>query len=196
MLTPIKIGISSCLLGLYRIRVYGDDGTIHKTGTGMFARAFTEHFPRIPVEEAGRLCDPGIRENFIERLFSLQRWRNLLDTHRTLGGLVEFHTQNKLLILSHNQEIYRQMGRLVAQGKKQAPDLLFDAYEQLLLKVLVLKTTVKKNINVLQHVMGYFKRNLTGEEKQELLDIIRLKFHGHPVIIFVSPHQAMGVCDP
>ena len=77
--------------GLYRIRVYGDDDKIRKTGIGMFARAFTRHFPRIPVEEAGRLNDPGLRENFIERLFALQRWRHLLDTRQTLGGLVEFY---------------------------------------------------------------------------------------------------------
>ncbi|MFH2057757.1 MAG: YbgA family protein [Pseudomonadota bacterium] len=139
------------------------------------------------------------QENFIERLFSLQRWRNLLDTHRTLGGLVEFHTQNKLLILSHNQEIYRQMGRLVAQGKKQAPDLLFDAYEQLLLKVLALKTTVKKNINVLQHVMGYFKRNLSGDEKQELLDIIDQYGSGYvPLIVPITliKHYVMKYDQP
>ena len=158
--------------GLYRIRVYGDDGKIRKTGRGLFARAFTERFPRIPVEEAGRLCDPGLRENFIERIFSLQRWRHLMDNNQTMGGLVQFHTHNKLLILSHNQEIYRQMGRLVAQGKTLPPDQLFDAYELLLLKVLGLKTTVKKNINVLLHIMGYFKRNLAREEKRELLEII------------------------
>jgi uncharacterized protein YbgA (DUF1722 family) len=185
--------------GLYRIRVYGDDGTIRKNGTGLFARAFTDRFPRIPVEEAGRLCDPGLRENFIERIFSLQRWRNLLDTNKTLGGLVAFHTHNKLLILSHNQEIYRQMGRLVAQGKTQASDSLFDAYEQLLLKALGLKTTVKKNINVLQHVMGYFKRNLTGDEKQELLSIIDQYGAGYvPLIVPITliKHYVMKYDQP
>jgi len=185
--------------GLYRIRVYGDDGTIRKTGTGLFARAFTDRFPRIPVEEAGRLCDPGLRENFIERIFSLQRWRNLLDTNQTLGGLVAFHTHNKLLILSHSQEIYRQMGRLVAQGKKQATDSLFDDYEQQLLKALGLKTTVKKNINVLQHVMGYFKRNLTGDEKQELLSIIDQYGSGYvPLIVPITliKHYVMKYDQP
>jgi len=119
--------------GLYRIRVYGDDGKVRKTGTGMFARAFTQHFPRVPVEEAGRLHDPGLRENFIEAIFSLQRWRDLLEKNRTPGGLVDFHTRNKLLILSHNQELYRKLGKLVAQGKTIEPDLLFDTYEKILL---------------------------------------------------------------
>lgn len=82
--------------GLYRIRVYGDDDKIRKTGTGLFAKAFTEAFPRIPVEEAGRLNDPKLRENFIENIFSLQRWRQFRDHHMTLGGLVAFHTQTYL----------------------------------------------------------------------------------------------------
>jgi uncharacterized protein YbgA (DUF1722 family)/uncharacterized protein YbbK (DUF523 family) len=173
--------------GLYRIRVYGDDKKVRKTGVGLFARAFTRHFPRIPVEEAGRLQDPGLRENFIENIFSLQRWRHLLTTQRTMGGLVAFHTHNKLLILSHNQEIYRQMGRLVAQGKKQDRDLLFDTYEQLLLKALGLKTTLKKNINVLHHIMGYFKRNLDGNEKQELLTVIDQYGDGYvPLIVPIT----------
>jgi uncharacterized protein YbgA (DUF1722 family)/uncharacterized protein YbbK (DUF523 family) len=185
--------------GLYRIRVYGDDGKIRKTGRGIFARAFTDRFPRIPVEEAGRLCDPGLRENFIERIFALQRWRHLLDTHQTLGGLVQFHTHNKLLILAHNQEIYRQMGRLVADGKALPSDQLFDAYELLLLKVLGLKTTVKKNINVLLHIMGYFKRNLAGEEKQELLEIIDQYGAGYvPLIVPITliKHYVMKYDQP
>lgn len=158
--------------GLYRIRVYGDDGTVRKTGTGLFAKAFTERFPRVPVEEEGRLQDPRLRENFIELIFSMQRWRSLAETNRSMGGLVDFHTRNKLLILSHSQEHYRQMGSLVAGGKKMNMDELFDTYEEILIKALRLKTTQKKNINVLHHIMGFFKKDLTGAEKQELLTII------------------------
>lgn len=170
--------------GLYRIRVYGDDGKVRKNGTGLFAKAFTETFPRIPAEEAGRLHDPKLRENFIENIFSLQRWRNLLDKKMTLGGLVEFHTQNKLLILSHNQEIYRKMGKLVAQGKNIDFDQLVDQYEELLLKALKLQSTLKKNINVLHHILGYFKKNLSGDEKQELLSVIDRYRSGYvPLIV-------------
>jgi uncharacterized protein YbgA (DUF1722 family) len=149
--------------------VYGDDGTVRNNGVGLFARAFTERFPRIPVEEAGRLNDPKLRENFIENIFTLQRWRQFLENRPTLGKLVAFHTDNKLLILSHSTEIYREMGKLVAGGKQMDFNDLLDTYEGLLLKALDLKTTIKKNINVLQHAMGYFKNELTSPEKQELL---------------------------
>ncbi|WP_300460732.1 DUF523 and DUF1722 domain-containing protein [Desulfobacula sp.] len=173
--------------GLYRIRVYGDDGIVRKNGTGLFAKAFTKAFPRIPVEEAGRLHDPKLRENFIENIFSLQRWRNLCSQNMTLGGLVEFHTQNKLLILSHNQDIYRKMGKLVAQGKTHDLDQLFDIYEVLLLKALSLQTTLKKNINVLQHIMGYFKKDLSSGEKQELLSVFDQYISGYvPLIVPIT----------
>ncbi len=155
--------------GLYRIKVYGEGGKIKNNGVGLFARAFTQRFPRIPVEEAGRLNDPKLRENFIENIFTLQRWRRFLEDRPTLGKLVAFHTDNKLLILSHSQEIYREMGKRVAGGKQQDFNELLDTYEGLLLKALNLMTTLKKNINVLQHAMGFFKNDLTPSEKQELL---------------------------
>ncbi len=185
--------------GLYRIRVYGEDGSITKNGTGLFARAFTRAFPRVPVEEAGRLNDPKLRENFIENIFSLQRWRKLCNQNMTLGGLVDFHTQNKLLILSHNQQIYRQMGKLVAHGKDTDIDQLFDRYEGLLLKALKLQTTLTKNINVLQHILGYFKRNITNDEKQELLTIIDQYRSGYvPLIVPITliKHYVMKYEQP
>jgi uncharacterized protein YbgA (DUF1722 family)/uncharacterized protein YbbK (DUF523 family) len=173
--------------GLYRIRVYGDDGQVRKTGTGLFAKAFVQHFPRIPVEEAGRLNDPGLRENFIEAVFALKNWRDLIDRNKTPGGLVDFHTRNKLLVLSHSQALYRQMGPIVARGKSLEIDELFDTYEKILLKALGLQTTVKKNINVLQHAMGYFKKNLTPAEKQELLSIFDQYRSGYvPLIVPIT----------
>ena len=42
---------------------------------------------------------------------------------------------------------------------------------RLLMKALKLKITIKKNTNVLQHLMGYFKKQLSSDEKQELLEV-------------------------
>ncbi len=144
--------------GLYRIKVYGDDGKMRNNGVGLFARAFTKRFPRIPVEEAGRLNDPKLRENFIENIFTLQRWRQFLENQPTLGKLVAFHTENKLLILSHSQEIYRQMGKLVAGGKQMDFDALLDTYEGQMLKALDLKTTIRKTSIYSSMPWGILKR--------------------------------------
>ena len=66
------------------------------------------------------------------------------------------------------------MGRLVGQAKAFTLDEFYLSYQRLLLEALRLKTTIKKNANVLQHMMGYFKKALSSDEKNELLEIIGL----------------------
>ncbi|MFC1858955.1 YbgA family protein [Thermodesulfobacteriota bacterium] len=157
--------------GMIRVKVYNAKGMPEKKGVGMFARAYMDYFPLIPAEDDGRLHDPAIRENFIERIFTLKRWRDIVAQSPSLGKLVDFHSRQKLLLLSHSQKHYRLMGKLVAEGKKIRLTELYDQYEQHLMAALTLKTTLKKNNNVLQHLMGYFKKQLTADEKQELLEV-------------------------
>ena len=173
--------------GMERVKVYTDKGMPVKKGVGIFARAFMEYFPLIPVEEEGRLHDAKIRENFIERIFTLRRWRQVLENRKTVGNLVDFHTRNKLLVLSHSPKHHSMMGKLVAGGKKIPIKELYLNYEVLLMETLKLKTTVKKNINVLQHMMGYFKKQLSSDEKQELSEIIKAYRLGHiPLIVPIT----------
>ena len=158
--------------GMERVKIYNEHGIAQKTGVGMFARAFMDHFPLIPVEEDGRLHDIRLRENFIELIFALKRWRELPDHHRSRGKLVTFHTQHKLLILSHSQKHSTILGKLVAEAKNIPAEQLYSQYQMFFMEALRLKTTIKKNINVLQHMMGYFKRQLSADEKQEILETI------------------------
>jgi uncharacterized protein YbgA (DUF1722 family)/uncharacterized protein YbbK (DUF523 family) len=158
--------------GMERVKVYSEQGMPAKKGIGMFARTFMEHFPLLPVEEEGRLHDPILRENFIERIFTLRRWRESLAHGENRGTLVDFHTRHKLLILSHSPKHYQIMGKLVAQAKDLPLKELYQKYQILLMEALFLKTTPKKNSNVLQHMMGYFKDQLSSDEKQELLEVI------------------------
>ena len=158
--------------GMERVRVYGEGRTVRKNGVGMFARAFMNHFPRLPVEEDGRLHDIVLRENFIESIFVYQRWRDLVAGKRTLGNLVRFHTDHKLQIMSHSVKNYQLMGKLVAQGKNYSKKELFDQYEQELTTSMRFKPTIKKHVNVLQHMAGHFKKFLSKDEKQEMVEII------------------------
>ena len=159
--------------GMERVKVYGPEGGMPAhAGVGIFARIFMKHFPLLPVEEEGRLQDPVLRENFIERIFVLRRLRLTMQQNKTAGGLVEFHTRHKLLIMAHSTRHYQLLGKLVAQAKATGIAQTFETYHGLLLEALSLKATVKKHANVLQHMMGYFKKNLTADEKQELLEII------------------------
>jgi uncharacterized protein YbgA (DUF1722 family)/uncharacterized protein YbbK (DUF523 family) len=173
--------------GMERVKVYGVSGTPVKKGVGLFARAFMEHFPLLPVEDEGRLHDPTLRENFIEAIFTLKRWREMLAKDGGRGALVDFHTRHKLLLRSHSPDHVRQMGKLVAQAAALPASELSDSYQRLLLEALRRKTTSKKNTDVLYHLLGYFKGDLSRDEKQELRDLIDLYHQGLlPLIVPVS----------
>lgn len=173
--------------GLYRVKVYGKAGQPVKGGRGLFAAAFTTRFPRIPVEEEGRLHDPILRENFIERVFALKRWRKTLAGKRSLGTLVDFHTREKLLLMAHSPSHYRSMGRLVGTANKSELSTRYEQYETLLMEALALRATTAKNANVLMHILGYFKKALTPDEKQEVLELIQNYRNGTlPLIVPVT----------
>lgn len=158
--------------GMARVKVFDEKGQPVKKGAGIFAGMFMNRFPLIPVEEDGRLNDPGLRENFIERIFALKRWRDTLSAGKARGNLVDFHTCNKMLLRSHSEKHYRLMGKLVAAGKSRSNSALYRDYENLLMKALQLKSTVAKHTNVMLHMLGYFKKDLSSTEKQEMLNII------------------------
>ncbi len=169
--------------GLFRVKVY-NNGQAQKSGSGLFAAAVFRRFPLLPMEEEGRLNDSDLRENFIERVFSYRRWKDFLAEKPSIGRLVEFHTGNKLLMMAHSPQIYREMGTLVAHGGEIKLAELLQRYEGFFMKGLALHATVKKNTNVLQHIMGYFKQQLSDDEKAELLEIIR-QYHDRllPLIV-------------
>ena len=165
----LKKDSPSC--GLWRVKVYQGQGMV-KSGSGMFAAGLVKQFPLLPVEEEGRLNDPKIRENFIERVFSYQRWKDFLSDKPTAGKLVAFHTRHKLLLMAHNPQIYREMGKLVARSSSLKFTELLHNYENMLMSGLAFFATPKKHSDVLMHIMGYFKKELSGAEKAEMLDLI------------------------
>lgn len=158
--------------GMERVKVYNDSGMAEKTGVGIFARAFMDRFPWVPVEEDGRLQDIVLRENFIVRIFAYRRWKEWMAGKPSVSRLVEFHSRHKLLLMAHSPVIARDLGKRVAGGRTKTPALLYDDYLRQFLEALTFKATVKKNTNVLMHMMGYFKKQLSADEKQELLRAI------------------------
>ena len=158
--------------GMERVKVYNDKGMAEKKGVGIFARALMQRLPLLPTEEEGRLQDVDLRENFIVRIFVYRRWRELLASGATAGRLVDFQRRHKLLLMAHSPEMARQLGKQVAAaGTRPLADILPE-YEKLLLTALKQKATVRKNVNVLQHMLGYFKKQLDDFEKKELLAVI------------------------
>lgn len=139
---------------------------------GFFTTAFRERFPFVPVEEEGCLQDPVAREMFVEKMFTLKRFRDAVGRGRSRGTLVAFHTDHKLLLLAHGRTAYAEMGRLVARAKELPAATLFARYRELLMKALALPATPAKRSDVLIHMMGHFRRELPARGKRELLKMI------------------------
>lgn len=173
--------------GMERVKVYGENDIPQKKGAGIFARIFMDHFPSLPVEEEGRLHDPSLRENFIERIFVLKRWRELLCAPKKSGNLVAFHSAHKLMLMAHSPKHYQEMGKLVARMKELPTKTLHTTYQRSLMEALQHKATPAKITNVLQHIMGYFKKWITPDEKKELMELIQLYHDRHlPLIVPVT----------
>ncbi len=160
--------------GFQRIKVYPESGgqPVSYAGVGLFAGMVMDRFPLLPVEDDGRLHDVGLRANFIERVFVEHRWNRMLDQGPSAKHLIDFHTRHKMLIRSHDVVGYRELGKIVAEGGKGDMADRFTRYHARLHQALALKPTIKKNVDVLMHAMGYFKKILSHDEKQECIEII------------------------
>lgn len=171
--------------GYRGVEIYSKSGIPAGKGAGIFAGAFVKRFPVIPVEDEERLRDPELRKNFIERVLVFKRWNEFIFNDGTAEGLVSFHTDIKLLLMSHSQKHYSMLGRMAAGRKKQQRKDLLEQYIAFLMEGLKLIATVKKNTNVLMHVAGYFKKKLTPDLKAELLESIDNYQNG--LIPLISP---------
>jgi uncharacterized protein YbgA (DUF1722 family)/uncharacterized protein YbbK (DUF523 family) len=170
--------------GMQGVKIYGPSGVTNLTGVGIFAGAFMKHFPFMPVEDESRLQNPSLRENFIERVFVFRRWKEFQGGSGKASDLVFFHTDHKLMILSHSKKHYEILGNLIANIKRYRPEKLYSEYIGNLMEGLKLLSTQKKNTNVLQHILGYFKKKISADEKKELLDLIG-KYHDGLVPLIV-----------
>lgn len=159
--------------GIERVRVYSPEGMPDRRGIGLFAKAFMKYFPLTPVEEEGRLLDPGLRENFIERVFCYHRWQCLMQDRLTRAAIVHFHTVHKLLLLAHSRRHYQELGRLVGEAHRHTPTELARRYCRGLMDALRAKATAGKHSNVLHHIVGYFKTQLRHDERAELEEVLQ-----------------------
>ena len=166
----LKKDSPSC--GMERVPVVINDGGHRaREGVGLFAKALMERWPLLPVEEEGRLNDPAIRENFFERVYALERWRAIPDAGRNVEGFIRFHARHKFLVMARGGRLYQELGRLVAGTTRATLESRRAAYIERFMAVMAVRPDRGRQVNVLQHLMGYFKRYLDGEDKQELLDL-------------------------
>jgi uncharacterized protein YbgA (DUF1722 family)/uncharacterized protein YbbK (DUF523 family) len=158
--------------GVERVRVYNRNGIPSRAGRGLFASAVMGELPLLPVEEEGRLNDPSLRENFVERIFAYHRWQRHTHQRKSVRSLVDFHTRHKFLLLAHSERHYTKLGRMVAEVKQSPIADAYEEYGHVFMAGLAIHATVKKHCNVLNHIMGYFSKELSSSERKELIALI------------------------
>jgi len=166
----LKKDSPSC--GMERVRVYRPGAPAERDGRGLFAQALLEALPSLPVEEEGRLNDPALRENFIERIFAYRRLRDLFASEWRSADLVAFHTAHKLQLMAHAPQAYAELGRLVAGQKQLSRAALRSRYETEFMAALGKRATPGRNANVLEHMAGYVSDRLDAAERRELRELI------------------------
>lgn len=180
----LKKDSPSC--GMTRVKIYKNDHA-DRVGTGLFAQFIKDNFPLLPLEEEGRLGDPHLRENFIQRVYVLHRWQQLCATPITPKRLTQFHSQHKLIAMSHDQNRARDLGRLAASADPTNIAQVSEQYGLALMQTLKKIATRGNHVNVLQHIQGYLKKNLDADDKVELSETIERYRLGYvPLIVPIT----------
>ncbi len=164
-------GSPSC--GLFRVKLYnkGNPSAVDSS-RGIYAEAVTKAMPLLPVEEAGRLTDPVLRENFITRVFAYKRWQNLLIDGLSIPGIQDFHVAYKYCLMAQAPQKYIKLGQMLADAGSYDPLELGEKYIAGLMEVLTQKANRKTNTNVLMHLQGYLKKHIHSKEKAKPSEVI------------------------
>lgn len=166
-----KKGSPSC--GAFRVKVYDNKGVTQRHDeSGFYAKAFKEKYPWLPVEEDGRLNDPGLRHNFISRVFAVRRWQIMIEESPSIKGLVAFHQKHKYMLMSYSQDGLRELGRIVANKEGLDPETACTKYLQKFTELTSKPASRSKHANVLYHMFGYFSREIDDFDRHETIDLI------------------------
>jgi uncharacterized protein YbgA (DUF1722 family)/uncharacterized protein YbbK (DUF523 family) len=166
----LKKDSPSC--GMQRVEIYGKSELPSRDGVGLFAAALIARYPNLPIEEEGRLNDPRLRENFIERIFAYRRLRSFFAARWTLGGVIAIHTAHKLVLMAHSPKSYSELGRFVANTKNLGRDEIRERYLREMMIALAKLATPARHVNVMQHMIGYLRGHLAASARAELARLI------------------------
>ncbi len=182
----LKKDSPSC--GMERVKVYDPSGkSAVRKGTGAFARVLMQRLPLLPVEEEGRLNDAILRENFVNRIYVYQRWQRLLDSGLSAGSLIEFHTAHKYMLMAHSQAAYQRLGKLLSDLSGTRLESVAAEYAQEMMTALKRRVNRKRHVNVLQHIMGYLKKRIDTDDKEELTSSIEAYRRGEtPLVVPIT----------
>jgi len=189
-------GSPSC--GVFRVKVYKENGMPNENpGSGIFASVIMKNNPSLPVEEAGRLTDPVLKENFIQRVFAYHDWQQLKKGSLNINKLMGFHSRYKYSLMSHSADLCVKLGRMLTKGHASEIEKLGNEYFTLFMETLIRKATRKTNTNVLMHLQGYLKTKLDRKETESLGKAVEQYRLGIlPIIVPVTLIKSFFYCHP
>jgi len=184
----LKKDSPSC--GMERVKVYNKQqpkSPPMRVGTGVFAAYLKKHYPLLPLEDEGRLNDPVLRENFIERVFIYHRWCHLINNGITKHKLVNFHADHKYIIMAHSPAEAKKLGQLVAAVGSHDFKMMQEKYIASLMALLQIRVSRGRHANVLSHLMGYIHNELSSDDRAELVETINQYQRGYlPLIVPIT----------
>ena len=164
-------GSPSC--GYDRVKRYTDNGhSVASDQQGIYAAALAKADPLLPLEDDGRLNDPGLRESFVTRAYTYHEWKKLCGEGLSAHKLISFYSRYKYLVMAHHVAGYKSLGRLLSDAGKQPLDQLASDFITGLMHSLSQRATQRSHTNVLFHLSGYLKRSVDAPQRQRLKDLI------------------------
>lgn len=163
--------------GMERIKVYQENGYPHEQrGQGIFVQALQQMYPFLPMEEEGRLHDDKLYENFVLRVYAHHNFRHEVLSAPSVHKLIQFHSSYKYVLMAHNQQLYKELGQQLATiNKHDLPEALLN-YQASLMEALSQSATRENHTNTLMHILGYLKKTVAPEARQDIHDII-MQYH-------------------
>jgi uncharacterized protein YbgA (DUF1722 family)/uncharacterized protein YbbK (DUF523 family) len=150
--------------GLERVKVYPKEGMPEKNGVGVFSKIFMEKLNDVPYIDSGRLHNPVECEWFIRQILALFEF-DLLE--KKISYIQKFHQRYKYVLMEYDQLALKELGALVGNSNKRPVEEVFQTYRKTLLESLRKRPNKGTRINVMYHIIGYFKNQLATEERKE-----------------------------
>jgi uncharacterized protein YbgA (DUF1722 family)/uncharacterized protein YbbK (DUF523 family) len=157
--------------GVFGVKRYLPNGHPEGTVSGIFAKEFARRNPLLPIEEAGRLNDAALRENFLVRVFTYRDWQLFRQQEVTAARLIDFHSKYKYLVMAHSLVHYKELGRLLANLSHDVESIA-DTYFEKLMAALAKPASRRMHTNTLMHLQGYLKDLISADDKREMAQLI------------------------
>jgi len=156
-------------------KVYSKSGKVPALGekrAGYFTDNLTAAFPSLVIENEGRLKNFKLRENFLIKIFILADLRSVIESGK-IKELIDFHSNNKYLIMSYNQNGLNKLGRIIAAHKKGKAEQTMKKYRKEMIRTLNVLPDTGKRVNMLQHIFGYVSSDISREEREYFTDTLK-----------------------